>query len=197
MSLLAWALPAPAGVGQLLASSRQVGVAPFRGRRVVAAGARRAPLCSSARVAVMKASPEAGVAASAATSSKASSEASATMATTTASASPAGVAAAGIRTVAVAGKDGCGKTALVAALLSLAAAKRGGSKGVDGGAPEEVAHEMTLYNHVYCAEREGDYRGTSRSSDEEPSPVQRMSEASRAAGRCRFLNLGCMTDQRY
>lgn len=194
---MAWALPAPAGVGQLLASSRQVGVAPFRGRRVVAAGARRAPLCSSARVAVMKASPEAGVAASAATSSKASSEASATMATTTASASPAGVAAAGIRTVAVAGKDGCGKTALVAALLSLAAAKRGGSKGVDGGAPEEVAHEMTLYNHVYCAEREGDYRGTSRSSDEEPSPVQRMSEASRAAGRCRFLNLGCMTDQRY
>lgn len=169
MALLAWALPAPAGVGQLVAAPRRVGgvVSHREGRRVAAAGARRAPH-RPPRVAVMKASPEAGVAASAAPSSQAS-PSSATTPTTTAastatSSATAGVAAAGIRTVAVAGKDGCGKTALVAALLSLAAAKRGGGKGVDGGAPEEVAHGMTLYNHVYCAEREGDYRGTSRPS---------------------------------
>lgn len=106
----------------------------------------------------MKASPEAGVAASAASSSRAPpSETKATAKPTTVA--PAGTVAAGIRTVAVAGKDGCGKTTLIAALLALAAAARGGGKGVDGGAPEEVAHGMTLHNHVYCAEREGDYRG--------------------------------------
>lgn len=158
---MAWTLPAPAGVGQLVCPLRRTEMVPHRPRRAVAAdaarrGARRGlPL----RVAVgMKASPDARVAA--ATSSSAAAAAASTHAAVTAAGTTvaAGVAAAGIRTVALAGKDGCGKTALAAALLSLAAAKRGGGQGVDGGAPEEVAHGMTLHNHVYCAEREGDYR---------------------------------------
>lgn len=193
MSPMAWALPAPACVGHLVASPGLAEVVPFRARRVVAAGACRAPLRPPARVAVMKASPEAGAAAGVAAASAAPSSQASSAPTTTAASSDAmaaGVAAAGIRTVAMAGKDGCGKTAVVAALLSLAAAKRGGGKSVDGGAPEEVAHGMTLYNHVYCAEREGDYRGTTLPGESQscPSPVG-----------CRFvvLNLSCTTDQRY
>ncbi|GAB0489889.1 hypothetical protein MMPV_001115 [Pyropia vietnamensis] len=156
MALMAWALPAPAGVGQLVAPPVRRGLALDQGRRVFAASTRRAPR-HIPRGTSMKVSPEAGVAASAASSSPASSSEPKTAEKRTTATSAGGVAA-GIRTVAVAGKDGCGKTTLIAALLSLAAAKRGGGKGVDGGAPEEVAHGMTLHNHVYCAEREGDYR---------------------------------------
>lgn len=202
MSPMAWTLPAPAGVGQLVSPLRRTETVPHRPRRAVAAdaarrGARRGlPL----RVAVgMKASPDARVAA--ATSSSAAAAAASTHAAVAAAGTTvaAGVAAAGIRTVALAGKDGCGKTALAAALLSLAAAKRGGGQGVDGGAPEEVAHGMTLHNHVYCAEREGDYRGTDGAVlrwGRASGPVERMSDRSRAGCRFLFSNPFCVVDQR-
>jgi len=154
MGTPAFAPPVPAAAGQLVcrpagmaAAAAAAATAPPghrlaqtpRGRRVAAV--RAAPAC-------MKAGHGAEVAASAAAST----------ASAAAAAADGDVAAAGIRTVALAGKDGCGKTALASALLALAASKRN-AKGVDGGAPEETAHGMTLYNHVYCAQVD-DHRGT-------------------------------------
>jgi len=131
------ATAAAAAAAATTPSGRRLAQTP-RGRR--AAAVRAAP-------ARMKAGHGAEVAASTASTASAA-----------AAAADGDVGAVGIRTVALAGKDGCGKTALASALLALAASKRN-AKGVDGGAPEEAAHGMTLYNHVYCAQVD-DHRGT-------------------------------------